>query len=131
MRKAFFLFSLVAVLGLSAPAADALTINVADCFSDTGCGVITGSMTVNITNAIDVPPMDLGRVFVEITNNTNGFIGELALFYAGGLPNPTSIETSSPLIGSVAQPTISYGAAERHRRWLDADAELFVRLRHQ
>jgi len=110
MRKAFSLFSLVAVLGFSAPSAHALTINVADCFSNTGCNVITGNVVVNITNAADVPPMDIGRVFVEITNNTNGFLGELSLFYAGGLPNPTSIENFQSVIGSVAAPTISYGA---------------------
>lgn len=110
MRKAFSLFSLFAILGLSAPAAHALTINAADCYSSTGCNVITGSVIVSITNASDVPPMDVGRVFVEITNNTNGFLGELALYYTGGLPNPTAIENFQSVVGSVAAPTISYGA---------------------
>jgi hypothetical protein len=110
MRKAFLSFSIVAVLGLSAPAADALTINVADCFSTTGCDVITGAIVVNLNPALDAPPSDVGRVFIEITNNTNGFLAELSLFYAGGLPNPTSIENFSSLIGTVAAPTISYGA---------------------
>lgn len=108
MKKTILLCALA--LGLSAPNANALTINVADCFSTTGCGTITGSVVVNITAAADVPPMDIGRVFVEITNNTNGFLGELALYYSGGLPNPTSIENFQSVIGSVAAPTISYGA---------------------
>lgn len=110
MRNLLSVLSVVTLIGVSAPAAEALTINVADCFSNTGCGVVTGSVVVNITNAADVPPLDLGRVFVEITNNTNGFIGELSLYYAGGLPNPTTIEGFQSVIGSVEKPTISYGA---------------------
>jgi hypothetical protein len=110
MRTVFSLLSVVAVLGVSAPAAQALTINVADCYSNTGCGVALGGVVVNINNAPDVPTADVGRVFVEITNNTNGFISQLSLFYAGGLPNPTAVENFTSVLGSVQAPTLSYGA---------------------
>lgn len=101
-----------AVLAFSlagATSARAATIVVGDCYTG-GCNVLTGSVLVNVTNAADAGPNDIGRVYVEITNNTNGFISELGLFYAGGFPNPTSIEGFQQLVGAVEKPEIGYGS---------------------
>lgn len=94
-----------------APSAEAAVINIGNCYTG-DCSGLTGYVRVELVDAPDVPPNDLGRVLLTITNNTNGFIDELGIKYNGGLPADTVIEGFAALVGTVSTPTLSFGPTQ-------------------
>ena len=108
-----FLAACAAALALAAmpSPAEAANIVIGDCFTG-ACANLTGTVNISIVDENpDVPPDDIGRVFVTITNNTNGFVSEIGLFYNPTLPNPTLIEDFTVITGSgVVAPTVDYTA---------------------
>ena len=97
-------FALALSLGGFATSAHAATIYIGNCYTG-DCGNLSGTVKVDLTQAV-------GDVHLVITNNTNGFIDELGLFYTGGLPANTIIAAFSALTGTVAQPTLSFGPTQ-------------------
>ncbi|AMY12921.1 PEP-CTERM motif [Luteitalea pratensis] len=92
-------------IGGLATTANAATIYIGDCYTG-ACGTLTGSVRVDLTQ------WSADQTRLVITNNTNGFIDELGLFYTGGLPANTIIAAFSALTGTVAQPSLSFAPTQ-------------------
>ena len=96
--------ALVLSLGGFSTAANAATIYLGNCYTG-DCNNLTGTIQVDLTQ--------LGSdVRLTITNNTNGFIDELGLYYSGGLPATTTLTNFSVPSGTVAVPTLSFGPTQ-------------------
>lgn len=107
MKKIFLAAMAASFVAAASSQADAATIYIGDCYTGQ-CANVTGYVQVDITDDVDVFPNDVDRVKLVITNNTNGFIDELGLYYTGGLPAGTLIEAFQALVGGVTQPTLSF-----------------------
>jgi hypothetical protein len=113
LKQKYFLMTAlgVAMIGATAASASASSITINTCIAG-ACGSLSGAVTVTISNDDGVNENNpaTGDLKIVIVNGTDGFVGEVGLFYGGlGLPGDTVIQNFSANPSGPTLPTLTFG----------------------